>query len=280
MNPYGAGYYMPHMQYTGGVRRNRSPPYQNSGGDMFSNYISPQQSINSINYTMVPRSFDSTSRDAKFVENAEELELVIENINALKNPEKREKALSELGNKRETLKDLPYILWYSTGTIAILLHEIVQIYPDLSPPRLNHQISSRVCCVLGLLQSLALHPTIRKEFIHAHIPLFLYPFLNTSNKMKFFENVRVTSLGVIGALVKGDDSEAIGFLMQTEIIPLCLRIMKRGQELSRTVATFIVQKILNDPTGLDYICETGERFYAVTTVLSNMIEEMAGASKE
>ena len=62
----------------------------------------------------------------------------------------------------------------------------------------------------------------------AHIPLFLYPFLNTSNKSKPFENLRVTSLGVIGALVKGDDSDAITFLMQTEIIPLCLRIMKRG----------------------------------------------------
>ena len=62
----------------------------------------------------------------------------------------------------------------------------------------------------------------------AHIPLFLYHFLNTSNKAKPFENLRVTSLGVIGALVKRDDSEAIHFLMQTEIIPLCLRIMKRG----------------------------------------------------
>lgn len=62
---------------------------------------------------------------------------------------------------------------------------------------------------------------------------------------------------------QGDDSDAINFLMQTEIIPLCLRIMKRGQELSRTVATFIVQKILLDDNGLSYICQTGERFYAV-----------------
>lgn len=51
--------------------------------------------------------------------------------------------------------------------------------------------------------------------------------------------------------------------MQTEIIPLCLRIMKRGLELSRTVATFIVQKILNDEKGLNYISQTADRFYAV-----------------
>ena len=42
----------------------------------------------------------------------------------------------------------------------------------------------------------------------------------------------------------------ISFLLQTEIIPLCLRIMENGSELSKTVAIFIVQKILSDDTGL------------------------------
>ena len=37
------------------------------------------------------------------------------------------------------------------------------------------------------------------------------------------------------------------------------------------VATFIVQKILLDEMGLNYICATAERFYAVSTVLSNMV---------
>lgn len=36
----------------------------------------------------------------------------------------------------------------------------------------------------------------------AHVPLFLYPFLNTSSKTRPFEYLRLTSLGVIGALVK------------------------------------------------------------------------------
>lgn len=36
----------------------------------------------------------------------------------------------------------------------------------------------------------------------AHIPLFLYPFLNTISKTRPFEYLRLTSLGVIGALVK------------------------------------------------------------------------------
>jgi CCR4-NOT transcription complex subunit 9 len=65
-----------------------------------------------------------------------------------------------------------------------------------------------------------------------------------------FEYLRLTSLGVIGALVKIDDPEVIAFLLSTEIIPLCLRIMETGSELSKTVATFIVQKILVDEGGL------------------------------
>jgi hypothetical protein len=32
-----------------------------------------------------------------------------------------------------------------------------------------------------------------------------------------------------------DDSSVISFLLQTEIIPLCLRIMETGNELSKTV---------------------------------------------
>ena len=47
-----------------------------------------------------------------------------------------------------------------------------------------------------------------------------------------------------------DDTEVISFLLQTEIIPLCLRIMDNGSELSKTVATFIIQKILLDDMGL------------------------------
>lgn len=108
----------------------------------------------------------------------------------------------------------------------------------------------------------------------AHIPLFLYPFLNTTSKSRPFEYLRLTSLGVIGALVKNDSSDVINFLLTTEIIPLCLRIMETGSELSKTVAIFIVQKILLDDHGLNYICATYERFYAVGTVLSNMVSQL------
>jgi CCR4-NOT transcription complex subunit 9 len=47
--------------------------------------------------------------------------------------------------------------------------------------------------------------------------------------------------------------------------------METGSELSKTVATFVIQKILLDDVGLTYICATAERFYAVSTVLSHLV---------
>lgn len=183
----------------------------------------------------------------------------------------------ELSKKREAFTDLAPMLWYGLGTIAALLQEIISIYPLLAPPVLSAHASNRVCNALALLQCVASHPTTRSHFLTAHIPLFLYPFLNTVSKTRPFEYLRLTSLGVIGALVKMDAPDVINFLLQTEIIPLCLRIMETGSELSKTVATFIVQKILLDDSGLQYICATPERFYAVSTVLSNMVTALAEA---
>jgi CCR4-NOT transcription complex subunit 9 len=87
----------------------------------------------------------------------------------------------------------------------------------------------------------------------------------------------------LGALVKTDEKDVIKFLLSTEIIPLCLRIMEQGTELSRTVATFILQvflinpnpkmakfpfqKVLLDDIGLSYVCQTYERFSHVAMVL-------------
>lgn len=220
----------------------------------------------------------------------------------------REAALNELSKKREEFPDLAPILWHSFGTIAALLQEIVSIYPLLHPARLTPAVSNRCCNALALLQCVASHAETRSLFLNckstrssvrhmshcwilsqhilsqlvvlsrslfsicaAHLGLFLYPFLNTVCTYRQYEYLRLTSLGVIGALVKVDDSEVISFLLQTEIIPLCLRIMDNGSELSKTVATFIIQKILLDDMGLNYICATYERFSTVSNVLSKMV---------
>ncbi|KAG0724988.1 CCR4-NOT transcription complex subunit 9 [Chionoecetes opilio] len=191
----------------------------------------------------------------------------------LANPETRENALLELSKKRESVPDLAPLLWNSFGTIAALLQEIINIYPAINPATLTAHQSNRVCNALALLQCVASHPDTRSQFLAAHIPLYLYPFLQTVSKTRPFEYLRLTSLGVIGALT--DEQEVINFLLTTEIIPLCLRIMESGSELSKTVATFILQKILLDETGLNYICQTYERFSHVAMILGKMVIALA-----
>ncbi|KAJ5168303.1 Cell differentiation protein rcd1 [Penicillium canariense] len=192
----------------------------------------------------------------------------------LLDPARRETALMELSKKREQVPELALVIWHSFGVMTALLQEIISVYPLLNPSQLTAAASNRVCNALALLQCVASHNETRTLFLNAHIPLFLYPFLNTTSKSRPFEYLRLTSLGVIGALVKNDSSDVINFLLTTEIIPLCLRIMETGSELSKTVAIFIVQKILLDDIGLAYICATYERFYAVGTVLSNMVTQL------
>eukprot|EP00475_Leptophrys_vorax_P043482 TRINITY_DN8388_c0_g1_i3.p2 TRINITY_DN8388_c0_g1~~TRINITY_DN8388_c0_g1_i3.p2 ORF type:complete len:376 (-),score=94.48 TRINITY_DN8388_c0_g1_i3:2754-3881(-) len=236
----------------------------------------------------------SATSDPNAAANLEKLYL---NVRDLIDSEKREAALLTLSKQREEFPDLAPILWHSVGTIAALLQEIVSIYPLLqSSDALTPKASNRCCNALALLQCVASHQETRVHFLNAHIPLFLYPFLNTTHANRPFDFLRLTSLGVIGALVKVlscylfsfsscailihdacdqmEDPDVISFLLQTEIIPLCLRIMETGNELLRTVATFIVQKILQDDAGLSYICATPDRFYAVSGVLSLMVDNL------
>ncbi|RWS16800.1 cell differentiation protein RCD1-like protein [Dinothrombium tinctorium] len=191
--------------------------------------------------------------------------------------ESRENALLELSKKREVVPDLATMLWHSFGAIAALLQEIITVYPTINPPTLSAHQSNRVCNALALLQCVASHQETRSAFLAANIPLFLYPFLHTTStsKTRPFEYLRLTSLGVIGALVKTDEQQVINFLLTTEIIPLCLRIMESGSELSKTVATFILQKILLDDTGLSYICQTYDRFSHVAMILGKMVISLA-----
>ncbi|CAI2347349.1 unnamed protein product [Caenorhabditis sp. 36 PRJEB53466] len=197
----------------------------------------------------------------------------------LRDPSKRETALLELSKKRDSVPDLPLWLWHSFGTMSALLQEVVAIYPAIMPANLTAVQSNRVCNALALMQCVASHRETRGPFLHAHIPLYLYPFLHTTKVSRSFEYLRLTSLGVIGALVKTEDKEqllvVINFLLSTEIIPLCLRIMEQGTELSKTVATFILQKILLDDTGLLYICQTYERFSHVAMILGKMVLKLA-----
>nr|XP_028964544.1 CCR4-NOT transcription complex subunit 9-like [Malus domestica] len=114
----------------------------------------------------------------------------------------RENALQRLSKIREIREDLAPLLWHSFGTTFTLLKEIIAVYRLLSTPNLTQESSNRACNTLSLFQCIAAHPETREPFLRAIVPFYIYPFLNTTEKDKPHEYLRLSSLGVIGALVK------------------------------------------------------------------------------
>ena len=252
------------------LNENNSNDDNNNNDDDNNNDNNSKEDDNNSDYS----NEDDDNNEKNINENNKEepeKEKIIEWINQIKDKNVSEKALKELTKKRESFSDLALYLWYSTSTVSSLLKEITYTYQFLSPPKLSIQTSNKICNILSLFQCIASHPETKLLFLAAKIPIFLYPFLKILHKNKQYEYLRLTTLGVIGALVKGDNSEVISFLIKSDIFPLCLKIMRFGSELSKTVSTFIIQKILLDSKGLKYICNDPERFYAITIVFYDMI---------
>ena len=112
-------------------------------------------------------------------EKEEEVKQIVKWVEQIRDESTREKALEELSHKRESLTDLALYIWYSTGTVATLLQEIINTYQLLAPPKLSIAKSNKACSVLALFQCVAAHPETRKPFLQAQIPIFLSPFSNT-----------------------------------------------------------------------------------------------------
>ncbi len=106
-------------------------------------------------------------------------------VHQLISPDTRENALLELSKKRENFPELAPYLWYSFGTIAALLQEIISIYPLLSPPSLTAHASNRVCNALALLQCVASHQDTRSMFLQG------------ARRLAAFAHARLTSFPAV-----------------------------------------------------------------------------------
>jgi len=193
-------------------------------------------------------------------------------------PKERGEALQYLSVNREHIPDLAKYLWYSPSTITVLLGEIVSAYPYLATNNLDITLSHRVCNALALFQCVAGHDETRMPFVKANIPMYLFPFLHHINTSKEAEYLKLTSLGIIGSLVQTDQPEIIEYLLNSDFVPMCLRILKFSQEISRTVAAFIIQKIICDEGGRKFICSSKEKIETVIKVLNKVLVDMSKTS--
>ncbi|EXB37858.1 hypothetical protein L484_011918 [Morus notabilis] len=220
-------------------------------------------------------------------------------IAALHDDSSRELALVLLCKVRTSHENLGPMLWDSNGTIFSLLKEIMHVYYVLLTPRLTEKDSNRVCNVLALLQCVASHPNTRKRFMDANIVEYLYPFINTTSQEKPHEFLRLTSLGVIGSLAKQDNADVVNVLLEGDIVSKLLLCLEFGNQLSKTeysyfmimspslsitplsicwnmkLAAFVLERLLTiGEMGQVYCCASAQRFYSITRVLGQRIEEL------
>ncbi|XP_039000838.1 CCR4-NOT transcription complex subunit 9-like [Hibiscus syriacus] len=218
-----------------------------------------------------PPSFDPSHNDTAVITRL---------IRGLHSEETREQSLDLLCKNRQTCDKLAILLWNSFGTTKILLEVITSAYRPLLSDSLKERAVTQVCNAIALLQSLASHPDTKMPFIRATLPVYLYPFLNTMSSERNYECLRLTSLGVIGSLAKVDDPEVIEYLLSTQIFPSCLRCMDFGRTLSKTVATFIIYRILLNEEGLKYCFTLAERYLSVSQCLAKLVERLGEEDEE
>lgn len=200
----------------------------------------------------------------------DELVKIFQNVQV---DELRSQALLDLLKYRETFPDFACYIWYSFGTMSAIISEIVSIYPALANNNVSSIQSHQICGCLTLMQCVASHPQTKHHFFSAQLPLYLYPFLSVpASNSTAIEFLRLTAIGVLGAMVKGEDKDVLQYLLRNDILPLCLRIIETCSELPRNVSTFIIHKILSYEEGLNNLCSTPEKFFAITTVLKKILE--------
>lgn len=183
-------------------------------------------------------------------------------------------ALASLSAKRGDYENMGPLIWNTPGIMTVLLQEIVMVYPYLEPDTFTNEISTRVCHAVAILQTVASHPDTQIHLVENRLVIFLFPFLNTNKYHGPYELLTLTALGVIGALVKSERPEIIGFLISTEITQLCLEVMQKAHGLCQTVALYTIQRIIGDDQGLEFLCDTYQRFWAISNVLELLVAKM------
>lgn len=98
-----------------------------------------------------------------------EFETTLTHIHNLRNKGTRDEAFKQLNNRREADKNLAVLLWHSVGTIALILQEIIMIYPMLNSTTFSQTRSDKISNVLGLFQCLALDSRTRIQFLKSEL---------------------------------------------------------------------------------------------------------------
>ncbi|KAM0686716.1 hypothetical protein COBT_002054 [Conglomerata obtusa] len=180
-------------------------------------------------------------------------------------------------NFKEALKqleekpDCSQAFWDSDGIPVIMLQEIIMAYNTIGTDKFTNEECTRICIILNILQLLLKNKNVKDFFIDSNFVLYLYPFLNLTQTIQKYEKLRIAVLGVIASFLDVNDDFTIRYIKNTEIVPLILKIMDMGSEVSKIIALHVFTKIIDNLEGIEYVCQTFDRFLAISVILNSML---------
>lgn len=198
-------------------------------------------------------------------------------VKTLVEAENKKEGLQRLNRLLEDKAELAEKVWNAFGVAIILLSEITNMYKTIGAAEPSFATAT---LSLSILQKLCRNKRVREKCISTQFPLYLYPILNSTVKTAAVEKIKVESLLVISAILEDEDPGVIEFVKNTELVPLCLKNMEMGEEKTKLVAIKIFHTILSDKEGLEYVCQTYDRFMATSMVLTSMLSQLEELKSE
>jgi len=124
-------------------------------------------------------------------------------------------------------------------------------------------LSNRICIILSFFHLICSNEETITPFVKSNFPFYILPFLNLDSALKENEHLKLSTLGVLGVLVKSKNPEVIQFFTHSEVMVSTLKIIDNGNEISKLVANCILQRILNEDKPLNCLCKNEKNLLMV-----------------
>ncbi|XP_019054659.1 PREDICTED: cell differentiation protein RCD1 homolog isoform X2 [Nelumbo nucifera] len=120
--------------------------------------------------------------------------------------------------------------------VCSLKQEMVAFFQKMTDGSLNIRSSKRLANVITLLQSIAANHETRWKLVKSRVPNFLVPLI-------LFQSPLETR-----------DRKVIKWAIESNMVGICQISIKNGNELSKVIGMHILEAILQDWSGICYIC--------------------------
>ncbi|AFN82361.1 putative Rcd1-like protein [Encephalitozoon romaleae SJ-2008] len=186
------------------------------------------------------------------------------------------KDINKLDELFEELKKSPGLsldIWTHDSMPIFLLQEVITPYMILSTSKFDEVQYHRLYTVLNILQILVSDSRIKRVFVDARFPYYIYRYLVISDSGSKYETLRISALGVVASLLQNGDQYVHKQLKTTEVVPLLLKIVDLGSEASQLLSANVFGLIIGSDDGLNYACQTFDRFSAINLMFNSLASQ-------